>query len=73
MNKTELKREARALAGNKLLPLILQARAELIIEAWKRESSVELRERHWQALKQLEELAGAIDAAIREHGGSRAS
>jgi hypothetical protein len=72
MNRQELKKEATALAGNRLLPLILEQRREAIFNTWRQATDRDMREQQWFALRQLDELAGAIDDAIRDHGGSRA-
>lgn len=71
MNKQELKDQARRLAANRLLPMVLEQRRNTLIETWQRTPTVEKREELWHALRQLDELAGAIDNAIREHGGNR--
>lgn len=60
-----------ALARNRLLPLILEQRRDQIYETWRNAGNTEQRELQWHALRQLDELAGAIENAIREHGGSR--
>ena len=59
------------LAENKLLTLILRRRENDILETWKQAATPQLREQQWIAQRELDNLAGAIDAAIREHGGSR--
>lgn len=71
MNKHELETEARALAKNRLLPMVLEQRRDTIFETWRQCTDPERREQHWHALRQLDELAGAINDAIREHGGSQ--
>ena len=71
MSKAEMEQQAMALQDNQLLPMILAQRREHIIETWQRASDPALREQQWQALRQLDELAGAIENGIREHGGSR--
>ena len=68
-----LKQEAQDLAENKLLTVILRNQTNDTIAAWRQSDSPAQREQHWHALRQLDKLAGAIDDAIREHGGSRAS
>ena len=73
MTKTELKREAQSLKANRLLPLVMEARRNEIYERWAAATEPVLREQQWHALRQLDELAGAIDNAIREPGGSRNS
>ena len=70
MNKRELKQEATALAANRLLPLILEHRRETILETWQQAEDPEKREQLWHGLRQLDELAGAIENGIREHSGS---
>ena len=71
MNAAELKTQAMELERNQLLPLILDHRRQTIIDQWRMASDTGQRELHWHALRQLDELAGAINDAIREHGGSR--
>lgn len=58
------------LAKNLLLPEILKNREQQIIERWRMAPNTDAREREWQALRQLEELAGAIEDATREYSGS---
>lgn len=59
------------LAQSKLLTKVLRKRHNEIIEAWQLCNDPDEREQHWHAQRQLKELAGAIEDAIREHGGSR--
>ena len=60
-----LKKEATALAKNKLLPTILEQRRNEMLEKWKMCPDPAQREQIWHGQNQLEELAGAIDNAIR--------
>lgn len=71
MTKAELKKEAKALKANRLLPAILEQRRNDIFERWRTATDPELREQTWFALRALDELAGAIDDGIREYDGSR--
>ena len=66
-----LKQEARELMENKLLTKILRDRKNELITAWRQCSDPEARDQYWHAQRQLDVLAGAIEDAIREHGGSR--
>ena len=66
---------AKELSQNKLLPVILQARKADIIEQWQAAPTPLAREEAWQALRQLNLLAGAIEdeckraiSAVRESG-----
>lgn len=71
MNKQEMKAAAKALAANRLLPMILAQRRDEIFETWQQCEEPERREQLWFSLRQLDQLAGAIEDAIREYGGSR--
>ena len=71
MRKQELKSQARELAKNRLLPMVLEQRAEQIYDSWKHAQTTDEREQLWAAMRELQLLAGAINDAIREHGGSR--
>ena len=71
MNKAEMKQQAMALQDNQLLPMILAQRRDHIFNTWLQANDPALREQQWHALRQLDELAGAIEDAIREYGGSR--
>ena len=66
-----LKQEAQELAESKLLTLILRKRSTDVTEAWQQSSDPATREELWHAQRQVDELAGAIENAIREYGGSR--
>ena len=66
-----LKQEAQELAESKLLAKILRKRSNDVTAAWQQNSDPLQREQLWHAQRQVEELAGAIEDAIREHGGSR--
>lgn len=59
------------LAANRLLPLILDERRSMIYDTWRHSGDAQQRELLWHALRQLDELVGAINDAIRKHGGSR--
>jgi len=63
----ELATQAKALQANKLLPAILKTREAALIDTWRLATNTEERESAWQALRQLDLLAGAIEDAIREH------
>ncbi len=52
---------AKQLQQNKLLPEILKARKADIIEQWQAAPTPLAREEAWQAIRQLNLLAGAID------------
>ena len=56
---------AKSLQQNKLLPEILDKRKADIISQWRVAGTTQDREEAWQALRQLDLLAGAIDNAIR--------
>jgi hypothetical protein len=56
---------AEKLEGNPLLAEILNRREQLLIQRWRMADSTLDRERCWHGIKQLEELAGAIEDAIR--------
>ena len=60
---------AMALMNNRLLPEILAARRDSIQETWEQAHTTELREQQWQAMNQLNELAGAIDHECRKYTG----
>lgn len=69
LTEAELKIQAKALANNALLRVILDTRVEDLKETWERSGKIEEREHCWEAVRQVRELDGAIDNAIREHGG----
>ena len=71
LSEQELQTEAQALARNKLLPMILARRQNDLFEAWKIAHDLQKREVLWIAFRESDSLAGAIENAIREHGGSR--
>lgn len=67
--------QARSLANNQLLQEILDQRKADIFQQWQSAGSIEGREEAWQALRQLELLAGAITDGIKraiEDGGGDA-
>jgi hypothetical protein len=66
-----MEQEATALAANRLLPMILEKRRDHIYTTWRQANDPVLREQQWHALRQLDELAGAIEDGVREYGGSR--
>ena len=51
--------------------MILADRRDQIFGTWRNATDTRERENQWYALRQLDELAGAIKDAIREYGGSR--
>jgi hypothetical protein len=51
------------------LAAILKERETDLIQQWRGSATTELRENAWQALRELDLLAGAIENAITEHGG----
>lgn len=67
MTKTELKKQAKALAQNKLLAQILDDRRTELLEKWKLCPDPNQREQIWHGQDQLEKLAGAIDDRIKQH------
>ncbi len=56
---------AKKLEGNPLLLEILTKREQVLIERWRMADNTLDRERCWHGLRQLEELAGAIEDGIR--------
>ena len=58
---------ARQLKTNQLLPEILKHREDDLIQQWRGSATTDARETAWQALRELDLLAGAIEDAIREH------
>ena len=58
------------LAENNLLTVILQTRKNDVVDAWRQSSDVDTREQLWHAQRQITELVGAIQDAIREYSGS---
>ena len=57
--------EAKQLQLNNLLPVLLNQRKADIIQQWQSAGTVEAREEAWQALRQTELLAGAIEDGIK--------
>jgi len=57
--------QAKELARNPLLTQVLEQRKSDIFQQWQSAGTVEDRENAWQALRQLELLAGAIHDAIK--------
>jgi hypothetical protein len=58
------------LKNNLLLVEILEQREKDLIQQWRGSSTTELRECAWQALRELDLLAGAIKDAIREYSST---
>lgn len=56
---------AKQLRQNHLLPVLIEQRKADIIQQWQAAGSVEKREEAWQALRQTELLAGAIEDGIK--------
>lgn len=55
----------------KLLATILKKREADLIQTWRGSNTTEARESAWQALRELDLLAGAIEDGIRKHSSER--
>ena len=65
MKKSERMVQAKQLKANRLLPEILASQKADIIQQWQQAGTPADREALWQAQRQLEKLAGAIEDGIK--------